>query len=146
MFNIDTCIAFITNRASKKLADAFNKRLSNLGITRVQWTALYYLGQQEGLNQKELGILMNIKGSTVARLIDRLEKENYVERKQDPEDRRKTNLHLTTRGRRLRDKIIPEGEKMSQICSQGITEEEMETFRQVLKKMVTNIEKSTEND
>ena len=82
---------------------------------------------------------MNIKDSTVARLIDRMEKEGYVMRLKDPSDKRVTNLILTEKGRKLREEFLPEGQKMSEIFSQNITEEEFETFKRVLTKMVDNI-------
>ncbi|AYO31098.1 MarR family transcriptional regulator [Biomaibacter acetigenes] len=139
MFDLDTCVAFITNKASKMMADAFNERLMLHGITRVQWIALYYLGKYEGINQKELAEKMNIKSSTVARLLDRMEKDGLVKRQENPEDRRVTKIRLTEKGKELREKFLPEGEKMSEIFSRGLTDEELEVFTRVLKKMVDNI-------
>lgn len=139
MFDLDECVAFITNKASKKMADAFNERLLALGITRVQWIALYYLGKYEGVNQKELAEMMNIKTSTAARLIDRMEREGLVLRLNDPKDRRAAKLVLTEKGRELREKLLPEGEKMSKIFAKGITDEELKVFKRVLAKMVENI-------
>ncbi|GAB6138912.1 MarR family winged helix-turn-helix transcriptional regulator [Halanaerobaculum tunisiense] len=141
MFDIETCIAFLTNKTSKKLADAFNKRLECWDITRVQWIALYYLGKYKDLSQKELGELMNIKGSSVAGLINRLEKQGYVEKRRNPQDKRKFNLHLTNKGQEIREKTLPEGNRMSQICSEGISENEIEVFKKVLNKMIKNIDK-----
>ncbi|MCR2044356.1 MarR family winged helix-turn-helix transcriptional regulator [Anaerosalibacter massiliensis] len=139
MFDLDTCVAFITNKAAKKMADAFNERLSKLGITRVQWIALFYLGKEEGISQKELGELMDIKDSTVARLIDRMEKEEYVYRKKDSLDRRITNIYLTEKGKEYRKELLPEGEEMARIFANGISDEEMDIFINVVNKMLSNI-------
>lgn len=139
MFDLETCVAFITNKASKMLADAFNERLISLGITRVQWIALYYLGKYEGISQKDLAKKMNVKGSTVARLLDRMEKEGSIAREGDPQDKRIIRLKLTEKGKELREKFLPECEKMSKIFARGITDEEIEIFKRVLKKMVDNI-------
>ncbi|MCR4429930.1 MAG: MarR family transcriptional regulator [Tepidanaerobacteraceae bacterium] len=139
MFDLETCVAFVTNKASKMMADAFNKRLIELGITRVQWIALYYLGKYEGISQKDLAKKMNIKCSTVARLLDRMEKEGSVTRRSDPQDRRIIRLKLTEKGKELREKFLPECEKMSELFASGITDDEIETFTRVLKKMMDNI-------
>lgn len=139
MFDLDACVAFITNKAAKKMADAFNERLKPLGITRVQWIALYYLGKCKGINQKELAEKMNIKSSTVARLVDRMEKEDFVMRIDDPTDRRAIKLVLTKKGEKLREKLLPEGEKMSEIFAKGLTDEEIDIFLGVINKMVENI-------
>lgn len=139
LFNLDECVAFITNKAAKKMADAFNKRLKPLGITRVQWTALYYLGKYDGISQKELAEKMNIKSSTVVRLIDRMENDNLVIRLEDPEDRRAIKLALTEKGKELRERFLPEGENMSKIFANGLTDEEIKIFLKVINKMVENI-------
>ncbi|QEK11375.1 MarR family transcriptional regulator [Crassaminicella thermophila] len=141
MFDLDACVAFITNNAAKKMSDAFNERLVSLGSTRVQWIALYFLGKYERISQSELAEKMNIKTSTVARLIDRMERDGYVKRVKDEKDRRITNLELTQEGIHLRNKLLPEGEKMSEIFSQNITDEEFKIFKKVLEKMVENISK-----
>lgn len=139
MFDLDSCTAFITNQTAKKLCDNFNDKLMALGSTRVQWIALFYLGKDSELSQKELAKLMNIKGSTVARLVDRLEIGGYVKRKKDIKDRRITNLELTYEGKKLRESLLPEGEKFSKLIARNITEEEMETFIKVLRIMAENI-------
>lgn len=112
MFDIDSCIGFITNKASKKIADVFNDRLTSHGITRVQWMALYYLLKDGKASQKELAEKMNVKESTIVRLIDRLEKEDYVERVKEPQNRRITYIVLTDSGKNRITELIPEGEKM----------------------------------
>ncbi len=139
MFDLDACVGFITNRAGKKLANEFNERLLTVGITRVQWVALYYLGKHKELNQKELAELMDIKESSVARLIDRMEKEGYVLRKKDISDRRVTILLLTEKGIDYREKLLPEGEKMAQVFTEGISDEELEIFLRVIDKMLSNV-------
>lgn len=139
MFDLDTCVAFITNKAAKKMADAFNERLSKVGITRVQWIALFYLGKKEGISQKEFGELMEIKDSTVARLIDRMENEGYLYRKKDSKDRRITNVYLTEKGKTYREELLPEGEEMAEIFSEGLSKEEIEVFMTVLNKIMSNI-------
>nr|WP_244270443.1 MarR family transcriptional regulator [Proteiniborus ethanoligenes] len=139
LFDLDACVGFITNRAGKKLANEFNERLLTVGITRVQWIALYYLGKHNELNQKELAELMDIKESSVARLIDRMEKEGYVLRKKDISDRRVTILLLTEKGIDYREKLMPEGEKMAQVFTEGISDEELEIFLRVIDKMLSNV-------
>lgn len=139
MFDIDSCIGFITNKASKKIAEEFNNRLMLYGITRVQWIALYYLLKDGKASQKELADKMNIKESTIVRLVDRLEKEKYVERVKEPENRRITYIILTDSGKNRITELIPEGEKMKDSISKGITDEEFETFNRVLQKMIDNI-------
>lgn len=139
MFDIESCVCFINSKTSKKMADMFNERLIPLGVTRVQWIAMYFLLKYGELSQKELGERMDIKESTVARLLDRMEGEDLVIRNQTPEDRRVKYIKLTTKGKEKIEDLLPEGQKMSEFFSMGISEEEIEVFKRVLQKFMENI-------
>lgn len=140
MFKLETCVAYMASNSTKFLIDEFDHMLSNKGVTRVQWIALYYLGSQEQINQKELAAKMHIKESTVARLIDRMEKEDLVIRQKCEEDRRCFKLILTEKGIQYRERLLPEGEKFNEIASKNIPEEEMQILMSVLEKMTRNVE------
>ncbi|KOA21541.1 organic hydroperoxide resistance transcriptional regulator [Clostridium homopropionicum DSM 5847] len=140
MFDIDTCLAFITGVTAKKVADYFNEILTKKGITRVQWMALYYIGKHNKLTQAELANLMNIKASTVVRLLDRMEREEYIIRERSLEDRRVIFISLTKKGSNLRTELLPEGEKMSLIVREGLNDEEIRIFKHVLDKITNNVD------
>lgn len=120
--------------------------LHKKGVTRVQWIALYYLGTQKHMNQKELSRRMNIKESTVARLVDRLERDGLVIRQRSEEDRRVFNVILTKKGKEYRKELVPEGEKFNNIVSKNIAEKEMFVFMSVLDKMVNNLKNHIINE
>lgn len=138
MFELDDCVAFVTSKVSKKIADVFNEKLNNYDITRVQWIALYFLGKSESINQTELADKMDIKKSTMVRLIDRMEKEGYVRRKKDIEDRRITYICLTALGKKIRKELLPFGKEFSDLITRDISDEDMKIFKKVLNKLVEN--------
>lgn len=139
MFNLNDCIAFITNKHNKEITEQFSQRLQDYNITRVQWTALFYIGDNEGITQRNLAQILEANESSIVRLIDRMEKENIVRREKDPSDRRITKLYLTKEGIKKREKLMPIGEKFSKDCIKDISEEDLETFKKVLDKMVKNL-------
>ncbi|MFR1707706.1 MAG: MarR family winged helix-turn-helix transcriptional regulator [Clostridium sp.] len=139
MFDLDDCIAFITNKSAKRLADEFNRRLQEHGSTRVQWIALFYIGKALEISQKELSDYMDVKESSMVRLIDRMEKEELVERRKDPEDRRITKIILTDKGKFLREELMPIGEEFQDDVLKGISKEDMGIFKEVLQRMTDNI-------
>ena len=139
MFDLDDCIAFITNKSAKKLADEFNRRLQEHGTTRVQWIALFYIGKAGEISQKELSDYMDIKESSMVRLIDRMEKEELVERRKDSEDRRITKIILTDRGKFLKEELMPIGQEFQNDVVKGISKENLEAFKEVLQRMTYNI-------
>lgn len=139
MFNLNDCIAFITNKYNKEITELFSQRLQEHNITRVQWTALFYIGNNEGITQKCLAQMLDSNESSIVRLIDRMEKENIVRRQKQLSDRRITKLYLTKEGMKKREDILPIGEKFSKDCINGISEHDLETFKMVLNKMVKNL-------
>lgn len=139
MFSLNDCIGFITNTASKKLSDDFNRRLLEYRITRVNFIAIYYIGESEDISQRELSEKMDVNDSSIARLIDRMEKEELVERKRDLKDRRTIRIRLTEKGSSVRKALIPVAEKFQNDVTSGISQEELEVFNSVLEKMVKNL-------
>lgn len=142
MFDLNDCIGFITNTASKKINDEFKTRLEDVGVTRVQWMALYFIGEQDGIIQKELSQKMNVQESSIARLMDRMEKENLCLRISDATDRRITRIRLTPLGEALRAELLPLGQTFHNDAIQDISQEELFIFKEVLDKMLRNLSKN----
>lgn len=141
-FNLSECIGFITNTTMKFVSEDFNRRLEAKGSTRIQWIALYFLNEEnKSINQKELASLMNIKDSSVARLVDRMERDGLIKRVENPKDKRVKFLELTNNGRNKIEALLPEGKYFSDLLLEGITNEELLTFYKVLDKMSINIKK-----
>ena len=144
MFELDQCVAYIASNALKKISDTFNDLLIRHGSTRVQWIALYYIASTEHIGQSELARKMNVRKPTIVRLIDRLEKEGYVRRIHDGEDRRRVQLRCTDAGLALNSAMLPIGDTFSEAITEGIDEHELDTFIAVLEKMVGNAQKMRE--
>ena len=138
MFQLDRCVAYIASNALKKISDTFNDILVRHGSTRVQWIALYYVAAKENISQSELAQKMNVQTPTIVRLVDRLEKEGYVRRIHDVDDRRRIQLRCTDTGRALNSAMLPIGDAFSEAITRGIDEDELNTFIDVLEKMVGN--------
>lgn len=146
MFDLDTCVAYITDNSSKIICDAFSERLKKLGVTRVQWIALYYLGKEEYISQKELAKKMKVKESSIARLIDRMERDGLVERIRNQQDKRFINLSLTAKGKELTIKLLPEGKVFQDLLYKNISDEEIKNFTMILAKMVNNVKEDNNQE
>ncbi len=66
---------------------------------------LTLLSRDEPLTQKELSTRLRLEKSTVSRLIDGLERKEWVERRVCHRDRRRKHLHLTQRGNERARKV-----------------------------------------
>ena len=94
-------------RAADTISAAVNLSLSKFGLTESQFNvldALYHLGP---LSQKELGFKLLKSGGNITMVIDNLEKDSYVERIRGAEDRRIFFVHLTKKGKKRLENILP---------------------------------------
>lgn len=141
MFNLTDCIGFITNTASKKIVDAFNERFRDNNITRVKWIALFFIGEEKNISQKELAQKMNANESSIARLLERMERDDLCVRERDTTDRRIIRVNLTSKGAQLRTELLPLGQSFHDDATDGIPAGDLEIFKNVLDKMVANVTK-----
>lgn len=143
MFDVKDCISFITGHGAKRLSESMNQQFKEEGynVTRVQWTALYYIKLNSDITQKELAEMMLIKEPTLLHLIDRLEADGFVVRTYSKQNRRYRYLSLTEEGERVFRMMLPIAEQFNKDAKVGITDEELETFKKVINKMVENVER-----
>jgi MarR family transcriptional regulator for hemolysin len=89
----------LVNDVSRLLRRRFDQRAKDLGLTRAQYYLLGRLSRHEGINQAGLADLLEVEPITLARLVDRMEKGGWIERRPDPADRRARRLFLTEKSR-----------------------------------------------
>ena len=136
MFDLDNCVAFVTNIAAKTLSESLNSGLIEHGVTKTQWIAMYFIDREEDLTQKELAYLMGTKEPTVTGILDRLERDNLIERKEDKSDKRRKTLNLTSEGKEKIIQLTDIAQDFKDNCLEGISDKDQEIFLEVLDKMV----------
>ena len=87
-------VGFLIHDVARMLRVHIDRRVEGFNLTRAKWQALGILDVQPGITQTSLASTLELERSTVGRLIDRLEKRGFVERKQDPKDRRVYKLFI----------------------------------------------------
>jgi MarR family transcriptional regulator, 2-MHQ and catechol-resistance regulon repressor len=88
-------------RASESINNRLNRHLSENDLTVSQFGTLEVLLHLGPLNQRSIGEKLLKSGGNITMVIDNLEKNELVERKPDPNDRRAVMIHLTKKGNRL---------------------------------------------
>lgn len=144
MFDVRDCISFLTNHGAKMLSESMNQKFKEKGgnVTRVQWTALFYIDLNPGITQKELAEKMMIAEPTLLHLIDRMEKDGLVSRAYNKENRRCRYLCLTPAGETAFRLLLPVAEQFNKAAVEGIPEADMDTFKRVINQMIENVNKN----
>jgi MarR family transcriptional regulator for hemolysin len=91
---ITSTLGFLIGDVTRLYRREFDRRVAHLGLTRVQWRALRRIERVEGLTQVALAEDLELAPIAVGRVLDRLEKAGFIERRPDPADRRCWRLHL----------------------------------------------------
>ncbi|MDD5698057.1 MAG: MarR family transcriptional regulator [Victivallaceae bacterium] len=82
--------------------DIYSRKLnSRFGLTTPQLLCLHAIKGTEAATLSDLAKAVNLGGSTVNGIIDRLEDKNYVVRQRSTHDRRKVYLIMTEAGREV---------------------------------------------
>lgn len=90
---------------SRHLRHFVDQRARLLGLTGAQLRVLSRLSRREGATQAELAADMEVRPISLSGLIDKLTRQELVERRGDARDRRINRIHLTPEGRALALKI-----------------------------------------
>ena len=87
----------------------------------------------DGISVSELGERVSLDSSTLTGIIDRMERSSYVERKTNPDDRRSALVFLTPKAREVAPSILKFADELDASLRQPFSQEEMATFKRVLK-------------
>lgn len=91
------------------LEDVFSMHFARYGLSEPKFKALIhlYMAGDRGLIQSELGAKMLVSRANITGLIERLEKEDLVVRRNDPSDKRVFRVCLTNRAFALMHAFLP---------------------------------------
>jgi DNA-binding MarR family transcriptional regulator len=98
-------LALCVKAAQRGLERFMNDAMQPLGITGAQADAIFVIGQAGPISLRELGDLLIAEAGHPSRLVDRLVEAGFVERRAASDDRRRIELSLTPRGRRIEKRI-----------------------------------------
>lgn len=122
-------------RASESISNRLNRHLSEVDLTVSQFGVLEALLHLGPLNQKALGEKLLKSGGNITLVIDNLEKSGWVERQQDPQDRRSMLIHLTPEGKDFISSYFPK--HLDRIIEEFevLTDDELEELGRICKKL-----------
>ncbi|MBM4177087.1 MAG: MarR family transcriptional regulator [Ignavibacteria bacterium] len=103
-------------------------------ITITQWWALYCIDQRKTTTLKEFSSDLKIAQSSASGLINRLVKQNLVDRVIPSEDRRKTYISLTKKGRKILEIHTDKSKIIYERLVENLSAEEQKLFLSIMKK------------
>lgn len=104
-------------RVSEIVKQKGREILTQFPITPPQFIALQWLNEYGDMTIGELSQKMFLACSTTTDLIDRMEKNQLVERVKDTQDRRVVRIHLLERGRVIIKEVIKKKARLFRDCT-----------------------------
>jgi MarR family transcriptional regulator, organic hydroperoxide resistance regulator len=132
-------IAWVVRDINRLYAATLEPLVSRDGVTVCHWYYLRILSEHDGLNQRELSEKVGVHPNTAVPALDNMEKHGLVKRVRDANDRRRMCVHLTPKGRRLRDEMIPDVKAMLHRSIAHLTPAELDTFFKVMNRIEQNL-------
>jgi MarR family transcriptional regulator for hemolysin len=127
----DGYIGYMLSDVARLIRTVFDRRVRKLGLTRAQWLMLTRLHRRPGASQTELADMLEIDRASAGRMIDRMEKAGWVERRADGTDRRIKRLHLTSGARKVHARMWKIAEGTIDDALAALSAREREQFTQL---------------
>ncbi len=135
MEKIELKIFIGMSRALNKINRATNKIYTKHGLTSGQFAVLEALYHKGDLSVGDVQDKILSTSGTIPVIVKNLEKEGFLERRNDEIDKRRFILHITQKGRELMDIVYPENEAIIISMISIWNKEEQEQILNYMKKL-----------
>src|SRR5262249_31912560 len=105
-------------------------------LTPLQWTALACIDRIPGIDQRRLAESVGIVPVNAGQVVEQLETMGLVDRRTNGADRRARELHLTSRGKKLRERLIPRNLAANACVLAPLKRHERELFLDLLVRVI----------
>ena len=124
-------------KLKKHLSEVFKK--NGVNLTAEQYLVMDTLWNEGTLTQQAIAFIIQKDKNSVTQFIDNLEKKGLVTRSVSKDDRRVNNIVVTNEGMALKDSTKQLAIETMEKALEGIPEQDVLTFVDVLKKVCANI-------
>jgi DNA-binding MarR family transcriptional regulator len=121
-------------------ATRIDQLMEALGLYRGQAILLIILSENDGLAHSEIAERLQISPAAATKVIKRMEKLNYLQRRPDLDDERISRVYIQDDGRALIAQIREVFKKVNEIILTNISPAEQETLRELLSHIHVNLQ------
>jgi len=128
-------ICFKLNKVRRKIHRYYESKLAPFNITPVQFYVLSALWDKDAMKFKDLARRLDMDGSTLTGILDRMEKRGFIKRKEDPDDRRSILVCLTHKSMEIRPQMIEIAQDLDHEFRNKVPDEEFMMLLKVLDRL-----------
>ena len=130
----------------RHVAESHAPEFLGTDVTMSQAKALYLLSVRPGATMSAIAAELGVGASAVSGLVDRLVAQGYVERREDPADRRQQLVTITDAGTATLDSMREMRAQVTLRLLKGLDDHELEAFRTSLIALDREVQRLDEDD
>ncbi|HXZ21319.1 MAG TPA: MarR family winged helix-turn-helix transcriptional regulator [Pseudolabrys sp.] len=134
-------VGFVVREVWRLFARCLQPRIAREGVSIGMWFVLRMLWDEDGMTQRELGERVGINGPTMVAALNSMERAGLVKRVHNRTDRRKINVFLTERGRKLKSKLWPMAAEVLAMGLAGLSPSDVRSLNKMLAQIRLNLER-----
>lgn len=119
----------------------FERRLAELNIGFTEHSILIYINQCDLLNQEQIAKHFMLDKGAVAKALNKLEDKKYITRHENPNNKREKLIEITEHGQSIMGLLNDELIQWHNCLFQGLSEKEIEEFKDTIEKVADNASK-----
>jgi DNA-binding MarR family transcriptional regulator len=136
---IEETVGFQLVQICKAHRNKAQEILSRLDLHPGQEIMLFNLMQQDGQTQHELAEHMCVQPATMTKMVDRMVQAGFIVRIADTEDQRVSRIHLSQKGRDMREPVQNAWYELESLSLSNLTTEERLLLRRLLLQIDRNL-------
>lgn len=121
-------------------------KYKNINLQKGQFIFLIRVCENPGINQRDLSKLLKVDKTTTAKAIQKLINVGYIERKEDPSDKRMWRLYPLQKALDAYDYITKEENRVNKDYYNNFNKDEKKLVYKLVKKLRENIENDWNNN
>ncbi|MSP29925.1 MAG: MarR family transcriptional regulator [Acetobacteraceae bacterium] len=133
-------IGYLISDVARLMRASFDRHVRQIGLTRAQWQVLSLLHRRPGASQTELAEMLEVERATAGRIIDRMARKNWVERRADATDRRINRLYLTAEAREVQAEMGRIAEDMLDDAMASLDDREKNLLADMLERVKVQLQ------
>ena len=140
---LDNQICFRLYSASRLITQAYTPMLTALGITYPQYLVLMVLWEKDNQPVNDIARRLILETNTVTPLIQRMEKQGLITRKQGDKDKRQQIVSLTLSGKEMEERayqLIPPA-MLGKLTACPLQLEDYQTLAKELDSIINTLKK-----
>lgn len=110
------------------------------GLSKNQYIYLVRICENPGIIQEEIVYMVKVDRSTASRAIEKLERDGFIRKEQESDNRKNKALYPTGKGKEMYAFLRKEDDYSNAAAVKGLSAEEQQTLLRLLQKVRANVE------